>query len=170
MKEVNCPVLAIQWRDRTFPGCGEGRCFAPSTNRNMDNNKALVANFYSDCLTVNTHADVSAMMEKLLADDFQSINAKETKRKAALIGQLQYFWKLIPDLKWTPQEILQDGDRVIVRSTFSGSPKGEFMGLMLDGSKRFETMSIDIHTVKDGRIATVFHIEEWATAMAQLKG
>ncbi len=136
----------------------------------MDNNKALVATFYSDCLTVNAHADVPAVMEKLLADDFQSINAKETKSKAALIGQLQYFWKLIPDLKWTPQEILQDGDRVIVRSTFSGSPKGEFMGLMLDGSTRFETMSIDIHTVKNGRIARVYHLEEWATAIAQLKG
>jgi hypothetical protein len=31
-------------------------------------------------------------------------------------------------------------------------------------------MSIDIHTVRDGRIAQVYHVEEWPTALAQLKG
>lgn len=131
--------------------------------------KALVARFYAEALTANDTTDPATALGELLADDFRSINAKETKGKAALTGQVQFFWKLIPDLKWTPQEILQDGDRVIVRSLFSGSPKGEFMGLTLDGTRRFETMSIDIHTVKDGRIMLVYHSEEWSTAIAQLK-
>ncbi len=131
--------------------------------------KALVARFYAEALTVNDTTDPASALGELLADDFRSINAKETKDKAALTGQVQFFWKLIPDLKWTPQEILQDGDRVIVRSLFSGSPKGEFMGLTLDGTRRFETMSIDIHTVNDGRIAMVYHSEEWPTAIVQLK-
>ena len=135
----------------------------------MQDPKALVASFYSEALTASAQGDPSAVLGRILADDFQSINAKETKGKAALTGQIQFFWKLIPDLAWTPQEMLQDGDRVIVRSLFSGSPKGDFMGMTLDGTRRFETMSIDIHTVKDGRITTVYHIEEWATAIAQLK-
>ncbi len=135
----------------------------------MENVKEIVKAFYTDCLTVNAHTDVAATMGSLLADDFQSINTKETKGKTALIGQIQFFWKLVPDLKWEPQEILQDGNKVIVRSTFSGSPKGEFMGLTLDGSKSFSTMSIDIHTVENGQIKSVYHLEEWATAMAQLK-
>ncbi len=136
----------------------------------MENLKEIVKSFYTDCLTVNDHTDVASVMEKLLADDFQSVNAKETKGKAALTGQIQFFWKLIPDLKWEPQEILQDGNNVVVRSTFSGSPKGEFMGLSLDGSKSFSTMSIDIHTVENGQIKSVYHVEEWPTAIAQLKG
>jgi len=135
----------------------------------MENAKDIVKKFYTDCLTVNNHTDVAAVMGKLLADDFQSINAKETKNKAVLTGQIQYFWKLIPDLKWEPQEILQDGNKVIVRSIFSGSPKGDFMGLSLNGSKSFKTMSIDIHTVENGRIKSVYHQEEWTTAIAQLK-
>jgi len=136
----------------------------------MDNLKELVKTFYTDCLTVNNHADVASIMGKLLADDFQSINAKETKTKAMLTGQVQFFWKLIPDLKWTPEEILQDDNRIIVRSTASGSPKGDFMGMSLDGSKSFKMMTIDIHTVVDGQIKTVYHQEEWTTAIAQLKG
>jgi len=135
----------------------------------MENFKELVKSFYTKCLTVNSETNVAEFMNNLLAENFQSVNAKETKVKAALIGQVQFFWKLIPDLKWEPQEILQDGNQVIVRSIFSGSPKGEFMGMNLDGTKSFKTMSIDIHTVENNQIVKVYHIEEWATAIAQLK-
>jgi len=136
----------------------------------MENLKELVSSFYTKCLTVNPNTDLIESMGKLLSDNFQSQNAKEIKSKAALTGQVQFFWKLIPDLKWEPREILQDGNKVIVRSTFSGSPKGEFMGLNLDGTRSFKTMSIDIHTVENGQIINIWHLEEWTTAIAQLKG
>lgn len=136
----------------------------------MENLKDVVRPFYAECLTVNPKSDPAGVMSRLLADDFQSVNAAETKGKAQLIGQVQFFWKLIPDLKWDVQEMLQDGDRVVVRSIASGSPKGEFMGLKLDGSKGFRIMTIDIHTVAGGRIRQVHHVEDWATAIRQLKG
>ena len=104
-----------------------------------------------------------------MADDFQSINIAETKGKAQLIGQVQFFWKLIPDLKWDIQEMLQDGNKVVVRSIASGSPKGEFMGLNLDGSKAFKIMTIDIHTLEGQQIKQVYHLEEWLAAIKQLK-
>lgn len=142
-------------------------CSTMGTGKSAD--KDIVKSFYTDCLTVNNHADAAVVMGKLLADDFQSINAKETKSKAALTKQIQFFWKLIPDLKWLPEEILQDGKRIIVRSTASGSPIGDFMGLKLDGSRFFKIMSIDIHTVENGKIKTIYHQEEWITAIGQLK-
>ncbi|MCK9410418.1 MAG: ester cyclase, partial [Bacteroidetes bacterium] len=107
----------------------------------MSDSKSLVKTFYTDCLSVNSHTDVAKTMENLLADEFQSISTKETKGKAALIGQIQFFWKLVPDLKWEPQEILQDGNRVVVRSIFGGTPNGDFMGLPTDGTKLFKAMS-----------------------------
>ena len=136
--------------------------------------KTLVRQFYELCLTVDRRAadasQVSRVMGELLADDFQSINSAETKNKAQLTGQVAFFWKLIPDLVWAPQEVLQDGNKVVVRSLATGSPKGEFMGLTLDGSRSFKIMTIDVHTVVNGRIAQVHHLEEWTTAIKQLKG
>lgn len=132
--------------------------------------KAIVRPFYAQCLSVNPTTDVAAAMGLLLADDFASINAAESKSKAQLIGQVQYFWKLIPDLKWEPQEMLQDGNKVVVRSVASGSPKGDFMGMTLDGSRAFRIMTIDIHTVEGDKIKQVHHLEEWPTAIKQLKG
>lgn len=136
----------------------------------MENLKEIVSSLYTKCLTVNAETNLPEFLDNLLADNFQSENAKEIKTKQQLIGQIQFFWKLMPDLKWEPQEILQEGNRVVVRSMFSASPNGEFMGMQLDGSKKFKTMSIDIHTVEYGRIVKVYHVEEWATAIAQLKG
>jgi steroid delta-isomerase-like uncharacterized protein len=135
----------------------------------MQKFKEIVMPFYTKCLTVNKDTNVSELMGKLLADDFKSISSTEIKSKAQLTGQVQFFWKLIPDLKWEIQEMLQDGNRVIVRSIASGSPKGDFMGLPTDGSKSFKIMTIDIHTVENGRVVQVYHLEDWPAAMNQLK-
>jgi predicted ester cyclase len=139
----------------------------------MEDLKRLVRPFYDACLTAGSPADVAQVpriLGELLADDFQSINAAETKGKTQLVGQVQFFWKLIPDLVWAPQELLQDGNQVVVRSLASGSPRGDFMGLSLDGSRSFRIMTIDIHTLVGRRIVQVHHLEEWTTAIKQLKG
>lgn len=128
----------------------------------------IVRPFYTDCLTVNAGADAPAVMNRLLHDAFESIGSVETKTKAQLIGQVQFFWQLVPDLRWEVQEMLQQDDRVIVRSIASGTPRGDFMGVRTDGSKSFRIMTIDIHTVEDGRIRRVHHLEDWPTALRQL--
>ena len=103
----------------------------------MSTHKSLVRPFYDSCLTVRPAGDpsqVASVLGDLLADDFRSINAAETKGKAQLIGQVQFFWKLnSPTSSGEPQELLEDGDKVVVRSLASGSPRGEFMGRTLDG-------------------------------------
>jgi predicted ester cyclase len=138
----------------------------------MSDLKDIVRRFYDLALTVAPGADSSQparVMGELLADDFESINTAETKGKEVLIKQVQGFWKLIPDLRWEPQELLREGNQVVVRSIASGSPKGDFMGMSLDGSKPFKMMTIDIHTVEQGRIRRVHHLEDWTAALKQLR-
>lgn len=128
----------------------------------------VVTPFYNDCLTVNSHANPAEVMERILANDFVSVGVPN-KSKQALMGQVQFFWKLIPDLKWEIQELFVDGNKVVVRSVASGSPRGDFMGLTgLDGSKSFRVTTIDIHTVENGRMQFVNHLEDWSIAKAQL--
>lgn len=136
----------------------------------MHDLKEIVRPFYTHCLTVNDAGEPSALMGRLLAEGFQSYGSVDAKGKAQLIGQVGFFWRLIPDLRWEIQEMLQEGDKVVVRSIASGAPRGDFMGLPTDGSKSFRIMTIDIHTVRDGQIQQVHHLEDWATAMKQLRG
>lgn len=134
--------------------------------------ETIVRPFYDACLTVTPGEDparVAAILGSLLADSFQSRNATENKSKAQLIGQIQFFWKLVPDLRWHIEEMLVVGNRVVVRSTASGTPKGDFMGVPTDGTRSFRILTIDIHTVVEGRVVEVHHVEDWASALRQLK-
>ncbi|RKR15397.1 SnoaL-like polyketide cyclase [Maribacter vaceletii] len=134
----------------------------------MKNREALSA-FYNKALTVNTETTPEVVLNEILADNFVSKGSIENKSKEQLIGQLGFFWKLIPDLKWEPQEIFSEGNKFIVRSLVTGTPNGDFMGLPTDGTKSFSIMTIDIHTIIDGKDIEVYHLEDWGTAMKQLK-
>ncbi len=135
--------------------------------------KAVVRPFYESCLTVTPGGDparVAIVFGELLAEGFRSINAAETKGKEQLTKQVQAFWAMVPDLRWQIDEMLQDGNRVIVRSTATGTPRGTFMGMPVDGTRSFRIMTIDLHTVVGNQITEVYHLEEWTTAMRQLRG
>ena len=136
----------------------------------MQHSKEIVRAFYEECLTVGSTENPTQGLRQLLADSFESRNAAGTKNKEALIAQINGFWKLMPDMRWEIQDMVQEGNRVVVRSLFSASPRGSFMGMELDGSKSFKTMAMDMHTIENGQILTVYHVEEWSTAIAQLKG
>ena len=135
----------------------------------MDKNRDALTAFYKKALTVNTETTPTAVLSEVLADDFLSSGSVESKGKSQLIGQVEFFWKLIPDLKWEPQDIANDGNKYVVRSLVSGKPNGDFMGTPTDGTKSFKIMSIDFHSVIDGKLTSVHHLEDWGTAMKQLK-
>lgn len=135
----------------------------------MINLKSVVETFYNKCLTVNTETNTNEVLETLLAEDFKSKNAAGEKPKQALIGQIAMFWKIMPDMKWEIQETIEQGNQMVVRSLFSASPIGNFKGVECDGTKKFQTMAIDIHTIENGQIKQVYHCEEWETAINQLQ-
>lgn len=135
----------------------------------MDNKEAITA-FYRKALTVNRETSPETVLAAILADGFISSNTREpAKSKEALIKQVSFFWQLVPDLRWEPQEMINEGNKYVVRSIASGTPRGPFMGVDTDGTKTFRIMTIDIHTVEDGKIKSVYHVEEWGDAIVQLK-
>lgn len=133
-------------------------------------NKEAIAAFYTKALTVNKETTPTAVLTPILADDFISAGSVDSKNKNQLMGQLEFFWKLIPNLKWEVQEIINEGNKYVARSIASGNPNGDFMGMSTDGTKSFKIITIDIHTIEDGKIISTQHVEDWTTAMRQLKG
>ncbi|CAL2075319.1 nuclear transport factor 2 family protein [Tenacibaculum sp. 190524A05c] len=145
-------------------------CSAQSNNpKDIMKNKEAIKAFYNKALTVNSETRPTAVLTPVMGDGYQSSSSTGSKSAEELMGQLEFFWKLIPDLKWDIQQIVNDGDVYVVRSIATGTPNGDFMGLQTDGSKSFKIMTIDIHTMKDGKFLSTNHIEDWATAMQQLK-
>ena len=131
--------------------------------------RKTIAPFY-DSLNRPAEKDVRALVESAAAPGWRSYSAEDvSKSRDEFIQQVIGFGKLIPDLAWDIREVLADGSRIIVRSTASGTPAGDFMGVP-HGGRRFSVMAIDVHTVEGGRLVAAYHVEDWSSALRQLRG
>ncbi len=155
MKKILFPVLAVVALAASGVQAGQ---------------RAIVEPFYAFLSNPTSEAHALAARDAM-ADGWVSIGdysgAKKTEDK--FISQIGGFGKLVPDMNWDMVEVIEAGDKVIVRGRATGTPQGPMFGV--DGQGRgFDIMSIDIHTIKDGKIVETHHIEDWSTALRQLAG
>jgi steroid delta-isomerase-like uncharacterized protein len=134
---------------------------------NREDATRCVRPFY-EALNRPAEKDVAALIEGVANADWRSFSGERaSKGRDEFIRQVVGFGKLLPDLAWDVKEVFVDGDRVIVRSEASGTPASDFMGVPHEG-RRFAIMTIDVHTIRDGKLATAHHVEDWASAIRQL--
>ncbi|MBF0410310.1 MAG: ester cyclase [Candidatus Riflebacteria bacterium] len=159
----------------SFVGCLNGS--SSDSGAAVGTEKEIVRGFYNKSLTVNqgdTEVSVRNAMDELFTSDFQSISsngvtpATDISNKQGMIDGVIGLRASVPDLKWEIIDLRQSGNRVIARSRATGTTKGEFLGLSLPIAKPFDIMTIDIHTVENEKIKTVYHVEEWSIAIQQL--
>ena len=72
-----------------------------------------------------------------------------------------------PDLHMTVDDMLADGDKVIIRSTMTGTHKGAFMNMPATG-KQIKVEAIDIVRIKDGKAVEHWGVTDTMTMMQQL--
>lgn len=92
---------------------------------------------------------------------------------SGFVSTFSQYHYAIPDMQWAPQEILRSGsNRYIARCVGTGTPVFDFLHLgdSFKPGSSFKIMTIDIHTVKNGKIVQTYHTEDWKTAMQQLQG
>ncbi len=76
--------------------------------------------------------------------------------------------KKVSDLKWTVEEMIQEGNVIVVRSTFSGKHTGPLLGVEPTG-KSFTAKAIDVHHFNDeGMVTHTYHLEDWIAFLAQV--
>jgi len=110
------------------------------------------------------------VIDELLADDFVEHEelppgvppGKEAPR--ALVTMMR---NAFPDFSAVVEEMLQDGSKVITRARFSGTHRGEFMGIPPTG-KKFDIPVIDIVEFRDGKAIGHWGIMDMAGLMQQL--
>ncbi len=115
--------------------------------------------------------DMRTLQEQVLTADYESCWGYlpgECWGREASVKVVGGFAKSIPDMKFDIKEILVSGDRVIVRGEVTGTPAGDLFGVPHTG-KSFRIMAIDIQTIRDGKIARTYHLENWLSALGQLR-
>jgi ketosteroid isomerase-like protein len=132
--------------------------------------RALIAPWYS-LFNIATRGDVRAVQEAVLTEDYESCAGYlpgECWGRETSIKVVSNFARTIPDMKFAIREVLVAGDRVIVRGEVTGMPSGELFGVP-HGGKSFRIMAVDIQTIRDGKIAKTYHMENWLSAIGQLR-
>jgi ketosteroid isomerase-like protein len=132
--------------------------------------RAIITPWYS-LFNVATRGDVKSMQEQILTTDYESCSGYlpgECWGRDTSIKVVGNFSKSIPDMKFDIKEVFVAGARVIVRGEVTGTPAGELFGVPHTG-KSFRMMAIDIQTIKDGKISKTSHLENWLSAVGQLR-
>jgi hypothetical protein len=132
--------------------------------------RVVIAPWYS-LFNVATRGDVKTIEEQVLTADYESCAGYlpgECWGRETSIKVVSNFAKSIPNMTFDIKEVLVVGDRVIVRGEVAGTPAGELFGVPYTG-KSFKIMTVDIQTIKDGQITKTYHMENWLSALGQLR-
>jgi ketosteroid isomerase-like protein len=143
---------------------------APAQSRTEPQARAIIAPWYS-LFNVASRGDVKAIQEQVLTPDYESCAGYlpgECWGRDTSIKVVGNFSNSIPDMKFDIKEVLVAGDRVIVRGEVTGTPAGELFGVPHSG-KSFRMLAIDIQTIKEGKISKTYHMENWLSALNQLR-
>ncbi len=73
----------------------------------------------------------------------------------------------MPDVKWTVEEIIAEGDKVMVRFTMNGTQTQPFMGMPAT-CKPIKVTAMNIYELKDGRIIREHGLPDLFSMLIQL--
>jgi len=126
---------------------------AAATRSTAEANKAVVRRFVDE---VQNHQDWDAY-DELNHPDFVNLSAPPGVPADREGGKmfLQAFAAAYPDARFTIDDMVAEGDRVVTKKTFTGTNTGEFNGMPATG-KAVTLQYVDILRLRDGRI-----VEHW---------
>ncbi len=70
-------------------------------------------------------------------------------------------------VRFTIEDVIQSGDKLVVRWTNSGTHVGEFLGIP-PTNKSFSVAGIDIYRLENGRLAEHWHVIDQLSMLQQL--
>ena len=146
-----------------------GKKRAPAQSLTKEKARAIVAPLY-EALNEPVKKDVSALLAEATNPDYRSCSTlTDCLDRDGLAEVFKAMGKMVPNLRWTIQDVWVTEDGIVVLGEASGTPAENFFGVEPTG-RSFKTISLDMFTVKNGKLSSAYHVENWAGAMAQVKG
>jgi steroid delta-isomerase-like uncharacterized protein len=128
-------------------------------------NKAVVRRYYNEVLN-ERNID---LLDELAVDDYIEHDPfpGQGNGLANLKVRVAGFFAAFDPLQFTIEDMIAEGDKVVVRWTNAGTDRGGFMGVPATG-KEFGIAGIDIHVVRGGQLAEHWHVVDLLAQMQQL--
>ena len=117
-----------------------------------EENKRLARRFYREPLEERR----SSVLDELVTDDYVDADAESSEERVpgpeGVKRVNDRFLAAFTDIRVTIEDQIAEGDKVVTRWSAEGTHSGEFMGIAATG-KRVRTTGMEIHLIRDGRIA-----------------
>ena len=128
-------------------------------------NKKVVARYYDEVL----NGRKAAVLDELAVEDYVEHDPfpGQGNGRADLKARVQALQSAFDPLRFTVEDVIAEGDKVVVRWKNAGTHSGSFMGIPAT-NKTFSVAGIDVHTVRDGRIAEHWHVVDQLGQMQQM--
>ncbi|MGB6207267.1 ester cyclase [Mycobacterium sp.] len=131
-------------------------------------NKATFSRFH-DVVNSGNAEIISKMIDELVEPD--ALIRTPVPLDVTGAEALKHVWAVLleafPDLHLTVEDMIAEGDKVVVRNTVTGTHRGEYMGLPPTG-KPVAYNEIFIFRFVDGRIAETWGVVDVLSQMKQL--
>jgi len=155
-----------------------------------------IYNWYDEILNnVERYGQDTELFQQTFAEDYSTLPrvghhdhiisgvAPGVEGAQSMVG---YVAKAFSDFNIERKATLMHEDAVIVLSKITGTVKGQVDDIQFNGreekeniffpgipadrlkGKRFETMTLDVHCIRDGKIKQTYRIADWSTAMQQM--
>jgi steroid delta-isomerase-like uncharacterized protein len=115
-----------------------------------EENKAIETRFIEEVLNQKN----LAAADELVAEDVVELDPfpGQEQGREGLKEVLGMLFAAFPDQKWTIEELIAEGDKVVNRFTWRGTHRGDFMGIPPTG-KQVEVKGVVIDRIAQGKIA-----------------
>jgi len=128
----------------------------------MEENKAILSRTVEEINKGNHTAFWEVMAPDCIIQDESGKIFKKQEYRQWLEGIMNVF----PDYNLVIEDLLADGDRVVVRYTERGTMKGNFMGVEATG-KKFMIPAIEIWRFSDGKLIELWMARDLLTQSIQ---
>ncbi len=129
----------------------------------IEENKALVRRFVEE---VQCQHNLAAV-DELFAPDFVDHSSPDAVGRAAVRQFFSMMFAAFPDMGFTIQQQIAEGDKVLTYKTFHGTHLGPFNGIAPTG-RAVNIDVMDILTVASGKITEHWQVADYLSMMQQL--
>ena len=128
-------------------------------------NKKVVARFYDEVL----NGRKVSVLDELAIEDYVEHDPfpGQGNGRADLKARVQLLQGAFDPLRFTVEDVIAEGDKVVVRWKNAGTHSGSFMGIPAT-NKTFTVAGIDVHLVRDGRLAEHWHVVDQLGQLQQI--
>ena len=127
-----------------------------------EQNKAIMRRIYDEVFSNGNLAVVDELVVKDVIEHEEGPQGSEGLKQTVTM-----FRTAFPDLQFSVEDMIAEGDKVVSRITMRGTHKGEFMGIPAT-DKTFAVQAIDIIRFANGKAVEHWGLSDSAAMMKQL--